>query len=165
MGADAGLGPATDELEVMRVRQDRTELTKEQLMVNLATHTRVLLWTGIIFSTCAVGVLGYAFFRNWRKYKEWRAATERRREQERRSERSMGMEEEEEEEEEGEGGRGVAEGELCVICLLRRRRTAFLQCGHLVCCVHCAQRVEQDSNARFPVCRQDINGIIRIYDS
>ncbi|KAI5077929.1 hypothetical protein GOP47_0007753 [Adiantum capillus-veneris] len=132
-----------------------TELTKEQLMVNLAMHTRVLLWTGILFSTCAVGVLGYAFFRNWRRYKEWKLERERRREQERR----LSVERSEEE------VTDVPDGELCVICLLRRRRTAFLHCGHLVCCVHCAQRVEQESHARCPVCRQDVNGIVRIYDS
>ncbi|KAH7294994.1 hypothetical protein KP509_27G027900 [Ceratopteris richardii] len=130
-----------------------TELTKEQFMVEIAAHTRVLLWTGIIFSTCAVGILGYAFIRNWKKYKEWRLDRERRREQDRLSADRV-----------DEDVSDVPDGELCVICLLRRRRAAFLHCGHLVCCVHCAQRVEQDINARCPVCRQDVNGIIRIYD-
>lgn len=131
-----------------------TELTKDQLMIELATHTKVLLWTGILFSTCAMGVLGYALFRNWRKYKEWKLDRERRREQDRLSVERIDDE-----------PTDVPDGELCVICLLRRRRAAFLNCGHLVCCVHCAQRVEQDSNARCPVCRQDVNGTIRIYDT
>lgn len=131
-----------------------TELTKDQLMIELATHTKVLLWTGILFTTCAMGVLGYALFRNWRKYKEWKLDRERRREQDRLSAERI-----------DEEPTDVPDGELCVICLLRRRRAAFLNCGHLVCCVHCAQRVEQDSNARCPVCRQDVNGTIRIYDT
>ena len=41
----------------------RTELTGEQMMIELATNTKVFLWTGIIISTCAVGVLSYAFYR------------------------------------------------------------------------------------------------------
>ncbi|KAH7294995.1 hypothetical protein KP509_27G027900 [Ceratopteris richardii] len=92
-------------------------------------------------------------FLNWKKYKEWRLDRERRREQDRLSADRV-----------DEDVSDVPDGELCVICLLRRRRAAFLHCGHLVCCVHCAQRVEQDINARCPVCRQDVNGIIRIYD-
>lgn len=131
-----------------------TELTRDQLMIELATHTKVLLWTGIVISTCAVGVLGYTFFRNWRKYKEWRLERERRREQDRLSAERI-----------DEDAADVPVGELCVICLLRRRRAAFLNCGHLVCCVHCAQRVEQDSNARCPVCRQNVNATIRIYNA
>jgi hypothetical protein len=59
----------------------------------------------------------------------------------------------------------IPDGELCVVCLLRRRRAAFIHCGHRVCCVSCAQHVEQDDNPRCPVCRQTVTGIVRVFDS
>lgn len=59
----------------------------------------------------------------------------------------------------------IPDGELCVVCLLRRRRAAFIHCGHRVCCVGCAQHVEQGDNPRCPVCRQTVTGIVRVFDS
>lgn len=73
----------------------------------------------------------------------------------------------------GEENQGAAEeengdipdGELCVICLMRRRRSAFIPCGHLVCCQSCALSVERDLSPKCPVCRQAIRNSVRIYDS
>lgn len=67
-------------------------------------------------------------------------------------------------EEEQEDIGDIPDGELCVVCLLRRRRAAFIYCGHRVCCVGCAQRVEQGPNPRCPVCRQSVNSIVRVFD-
>lgn len=134
-----------------------TELRREQLVAEIAIGTKVLFWTGIVFSTVAMGVLGYAVFKNWQRWKNWRLQRERQREQARQDRLSV--------EAVDEDIADLPDGELCVVCLLRRRRAAFLPCGHLVCCVCCAQRVEQDENARCPVCRQNVNGTIRIYDA
>ncbi|KAL2650526.1 hypothetical protein R1flu_018654 [Riccia fluitans] len=43
--------------------------TREQLITELANGTRVLMWSGIAMSTVALGILGYAFMKNWTKYK------------------------------------------------------------------------------------------------
>lgn len=59
----------------------------------------------------------------------------------------------------------VPDGQLCVICLMRRRRSAFVPCGHLVCCRRCAFSVERDLAPKCPVCRQSIRGSVRIYDA
>lgn len=68
-------------------------------------------------------------------------------------------------EEEAENLADIPEGELCVVCLLRRRRSAFIHCGHRVCCVGCAQRIERGVDARCPVCRQFVAGTMRVFDS
>lgn len=59
----------------------------------------------------------------------------------------------------------VPEGQLCVICLMRQRRSAFVPCGHLVCCPRCALSVERELSPKCPVCRQTIRSSVRIYDS
>jgi len=68
-------------------------------------------------------------------------------------------------EEEAENLADIPEGELCVVCLLRRRRSAFIHCGHRVCCVTCALRVEHGTDSRCPVCRQIVSGTMRVFDS
>jgi len=59
----------------------------------------------------------------------------------------------------------VGDGQLCVVCLRKRRRAAFIPCGHLVCCCKCALRMECEVEPLCPMCRQDIRYMIRIYDS
>lgn len=41
----------------------RTEYTRDQLLIELASGTRVLMWTGIVVTTIAAGVLGYALIK------------------------------------------------------------------------------------------------------
>ncbi|XP_020105061.1 E3 ubiquitin-protein ligase SPL2-like [Ananas comosus] len=134
-----------------------SEMTKDEIEAELATNTAALLWSGILLGTLSIGILGYAIARNWSRWKEWRER--RKRDRELRNQAASvpsGMEEEL-----GE----VPDGELCVICLMRRRRSAFIPCGHLVCCPSCALTVERDSFPKCPVCRQSIRSSIRIYDS
>ncbi|URE03651.1 E3 Ubiquitin ligase [Musa troglodytarum] len=131
-----------------------SDMTKDELEAELISNTRILLWSGILIGTLSIGILGYALIRNWRKWKEWRM---RRREiqdlhDESLIESSMAAED-------------ATEGELCVICLSTLRRSAFIPCGHLVCCSRCALHVERDSSPKCPVCRQDVRSSIRIYDS
>lgn len=106
----------------------------------------------------------FVLSRNWNRYKDWR---ERRRNQgvggggvgDGRSPTPTPMDEEEEE------LGNLGDGQLCVICLMMRRRSAFVPCGHLVCCQRCALSVEREVSPKCPVCRQSILSSVRIYDS
>jgi len=59
----------------------------------------------------------------------------------------------------------VPDGQLCVICLMRRRRSVFIPCGHLVCCQGCAISVEHEVAPKCSVCRQEIRNSVRIFES
>lgn len=59
----------------------------------------------------------------------------------------------------------MGDEKLCVICLKDRRNAAFVPCGHLVCCCNCAKRVELKDEPLCPVCRQDIQYVLRVYES
>ncbi|GAB2220040.1 hypothetical protein Droror1_Dr00007682 [Drosera rotundifolia] len=133
-----------------------SELTQDQMVIELSYKTKILLWSGLIFGSLAVCVLGFSVMRNWSKWKAWRA---RRTSRQRRDDAQLIREEEDEDS--GE----VPDGQLCVICLMRRRRAAFVPCGHLVCCHRCALSVEGDRTPKCPVCRQVISGSVRVYDS
>ncbi|CAI9114409.1 OLC1v1015127C1 [Oldenlandia corymbosa var. corymbosa] len=135
-----------------------SDLTKDQMVLDLDFKTRVLFWSGIVVGSLAVGILGYAVVRNWKRWKEWRQHRER---QEQNSTSGDDPNDEEPDEDNGD----VPDGELCVVCLMRRRRSAFIPCGHLVCCRRCAFTVERDLLPKCPVCRQSIRGSVRIYDS
>ncbi|KAL2899691.1 E3 ubiquitin-protein ligase SPL2 [Bienertia sinuspersici] len=84
-------------------------------------------------------VLVLQSIRNWNKWKQWRER--RRTQQENRTalagEGDSSSSNEFEVLDEEEVG-DVPDGQLCVICLMRRRRSAFVPCGHLVCCQRCA---------------------------
>ncbi|XP_047963043.1 E3 ubiquitin-protein ligase SPL2-like isoform X2 [Salvia hispanica] len=101
------------------------------------------------------------YFLNWTKYKDWRS--QRRTQQQNNSTRVAS--ESSNEEVLGEEAEAIPDGELCVICLTRRRRSAFVPCGHLVCCQRCALSVERDIAPKCPLCRQTIQSSVRIYDS
>lgn len=97
--------------------------------------------------------------RNWVRYKEWR-----RRHQTQQQLNTLNSQDDTEVTAAEESGE-VADGELCVVCLMRRRRSAFVPCGHLVCCQRCALSVEREASPKCPVCRQPIRNSVRIYDS
>ncbi|KAL2926866.1 E3 ubiquitin-protein ligase SPL2 [Bienertia sinuspersici] len=143
-----------------------SELTKDQMVFELTSKMKILLLSGIVVGSVSIGILGYAIFRNWNKWKQWRER--RRTQQENRTalagEGDSSSSNEFEVLDEEEVG-DVPDGQLCVICLMRRRRSAFVPCGHLVCCQRCAFSVERDLAPKCPVCRQTINGSVRIFDS
>ncbi|OAE25939.1 hypothetical protein AXG93_1712s1170 [Marchantia polymorpha subsp. ruderalis] len=89
-----------------------TEGTREQLVTELASGTKVLLWTGIAMSTVALGILGYAFVKNWTKYKA-RQRDRQRRDEERQQDSLLV-------EYELEDITDVPDGELCIVCLSKR---------------------------------------------
>ncbi|KAL6953604.1 RING-type E3 ubiquitin transferase [Sarracenia purpurea var. burkii] len=136
-----------------------SDMTKDRMVVDLAFRTKVLLWSGIVLGTLSIGVLGYAAVRNWNRWKEWRQQRQAQQQNLRASEDADPQIAAEEE------TGDVPDGELCVICLTRRRRSAFIPCGHLVCCQPCALSVERDLVPKCPVCRQTIRSSVRIYDS
>ncbi|GJP46070.1 hypothetical protein CLOM_g5406 [Closterium sp. NIES-68] len=61
-------------------------------------------------------------------------------------------------------GEEVQSGELCVVCLHRKRKAVFIPCGHRVCCLSCSRvvRVEQ---ALCPICRGQVLAAFRVYDA
>lgn len=136
-----------------------SDMTKEQMLVDLAFRTKVLFWSGVVLSSLAIGVLGYAAVRNWKRWKEWRQV--RRVQQDNSAASGEAEAQVVSDEETGH----IPDGELCVICLMRRRRSAFIPCGHLVCCQRCALSIERDASPKCPVCRQSIRTSVRIYDS
>ncbi|KAG8380158.1 hypothetical protein BUALT_Bualt07G0164400 [Buddleja alternifolia] len=134
-------------------------LTKDQIVADLSVKTKVLMWSGLVFGSLAVGILGYSIARNWIRWKEWRH--ERRSQQQNDASNSEITPDAAADDEPGD----IPDGELCVICLMRRRRSAFVPCGHLVCCQRCALSVEREVSPKCPVCRQPIRSSVRIYDS
>ncbi|GMY34783.1 E3 ubiquitin-protein ligase SPL2 [Fagus crenata] len=141
---------------VLSISYSMSDMTKGQMIVHLAFKSKILLWGGI---ACGSLSIGYAVMRNWNRWKEWRQ--NRQLQQQRQAAISDADTQIAAEEETGD----VPDGELCVICLMRRRRSAFIPCGHLVCCQLCAISVERESTPKCPVCRQEIRNSVRIYDS
>ncbi|XP_059456911.1 E3 ubiquitin-protein ligase SPL2 [Corylus avellana] len=137
-----------------------SDMTKDQMIIDLAFRSKVLLWSCIALGSLSIGVLGYAVVRNWNRWKEWRQQRQLQQPRQAASD-DVHSRVAAEEEEMGE----VPDGELCVICLMRRRRSAFIPCGHMVCCQRCAISVERESTPKCPVCRQEIRNSLRIYDS
>ncbi|KAL5995331.1 hypothetical protein ACLOJK_025389 [Asimina triloba] len=131
-----------------------SNMTKDQMEADLGMNTNILFWGGVLLGTLSFGILGYSIVRSWSKWKEWR----RQRRQSDRPPTDATAEVDPEDE-----SRDVPDGELCVICLMSRRRSAFVPCGHLVCCPRCAMSVERDTNPKCPVCRQSVRTSMRIY--
>lgn len=135
-----------------------SDMNKDQMVVDVAFRTKVLLWSGIVLGTLSIGILGYAAVRNWNRWKSWR--------QQRQAQQQNNLAREDPDPEIAADDTGeIPDGELCVICLTRRRRSAFVPCGHMVCCQRCALSVERDLAPKCPVCRQSIRSSVRIYDS
>ncbi|RVW52194.1 E3 ubiquitin-protein ligase SPL2 [Vitis vinifera] len=136
----------------------RSEMSKDQMVVDLAFKSKVLFWSGVILGSVSIGVLGYAVVRNWNRWKEWR---------QQRGVRppSQAVTDDTDTQIAEDDAGDVPDGELCVICLMRRKRSAFVPCGHLVCCQRCALSVERELSPKCPVCRQIIRSSVRIYGS
>ncbi|MQL87717.1 hypothetical protein Taro_020254 [Colocasia esculenta] len=154
-----------------------SDMTRGELEADLAFNTNILLCSGILLGVLSVGVLGYAIRRyhletcsaldailvalvaaalkNWRRLKEWRSR--RHLDQEERPTTAETSADDSSEE--------VPDGELCVICLTRRRRCVFIPCGHRVCCFRCAAAVKREFSPKCPMCRQDTQNFVRVYDS
>lgn len=138
-----------------------SDLTKDQLVLDLAHKTKLLFWFGIVIGSASLATLGYAFTKNWQRLKDWR---EQRRLRQSRIDDAAQAEADTLDHMAQETD-DIPDGQLCVICLMRRKRSAFVPCGHFVCCHRCALSVERDSAPKCPLCRQTIRTSVRIYDS
>ncbi|KAI3417333.1 hypothetical protein GPALN_014161 [Globodera pallida] len=49
----------------------------------------------------------------------------------------------------------------CAICLVRQRKFVCVPCGHYAICKTCAEQVA--INGECPFCRQNIDGLIKIF--
>ncbi|QCE02384.1 baculoviral IAP repeat-containing 2/3/4 [Vigna unguiculata] len=133
-----------------------SDLSKDQMIVDLSIKTKILFWGGVALGSMSVGILGYAVVRNWNKWKQWKL--QRQLQQQRQAVSDVEPQVDDEIED-------VPDGQLCVICLMRRRRSVFIPCGHLVCCQGCAISVEREVAPKCPVCRQEIRNSVRIFES
>jgi hypothetical protein len=52
------------------------------------------------------------------------------------------------------------EEERCIVCMQAQKLVAFYRCGHICCCMRCAQRFVRN---RCPVCRQSVADYIKVY--
>lgn len=166
----------------------RFEKTKDEMLVDLGLTTKRLYWSSVILGSMSLIVLGVSIVRsvswlptdrislswvcassrpsNWypfvyRNWNRWKQSRQQRQNQQRNQAVIEQLNNETTEEEPGD----VPDGQLCVICLMRRRRSVFVPCGHLVCCQRCALSVEREDAPKCPVCRQSIRNSVRIYDS
>lgn len=125
-----------------------SEMSKDQMILELAVTTKTLWWSGIVLVSISSVIIGYAAVRNWNKWKERR---HQRQFEQQREDANDDVENDDE----------TDDAQLCVICLVRRRRYAFTPCGHLVCCRRCTRLVERST--KCPVCFQKIHNAVRIY--
>ena len=54
------------------------------------------------------------------------------------------------------------EKKLCVVCMEADKNAIFLPCGHISCCMACAQSVK-NSTKKCPVCRGTIQSINKVF--
>ncbi|KAJ0075267.1 hypothetical protein Patl1_33694 [Pistacia atlantica] len=137
-----------------------TEMTKYQMVADLAFKSQVLFWSSIVLGSLSVGILGYAIFRSWNRWKECR---ELRRLQQ--STQAPGDNANSQVGGDDEAAGDIPDGQLCVICLMRRRTSVFGPCGHVVCCHRCATSVEREISPKCPICRMPIRNSMRIFFS
>ncbi|KAJ0249907.1 E3 ubiquitin-protein ligase SPL2 [Hirschfeldia incana] len=114
-----------------------SDMTKDKMIMDLTETTSVLFWGGVILGCLSVGILGFAAVRAWNR---WKLRNPQR--EPRRPDESMVDDDTEEDADE------IPDGELCVICVTRRRIPAFIPCGHVVCCRYCALTVERGLNPK-----------------
>lgn len=156
------------------------EMTKDQMILDLVFKTKFLFWSSIILGSLSVVILGYSVVRNWNRWKQWRRQHRQLQNSGNDSTTSQldssndisiygdfgtASDDEVAAIPDDELSSNIPDGQLCVICLMRRKRSAFIPCGHFVCCERCAVSVERDSAPKCPVCRQQIRSSLRIYDS
>ncbi|KAM7254565.1 hypothetical protein ACFE04_003945 [Oxalis oulophora] len=135
-----------------------TDLTKEQMVLDLTVTSNVLFWSSIVLGSVSIGILGYAIVRNWNKWKEYR----QRRQSQEMNQTDVDTNSQHVTDDETED---IGDGELCVICLMRRRQSAFVPCGHLVCCRRCAISIVGEGVPKCPLCREPVRSSIRIFNS
>jgi len=63
----------------------------------------------------------------------------------------------------------VKQERLCIICCVEEKNAVIDPCGHMLCCVHCAQVIMSKKSLysvpRCPICRSDIQSYIRLIEA
>mmetsp|Transcript_139311 Transcript_139311/g.444639 ORF Transcript_139311/g.444639 Transcript_139311/m.444639 type:complete len:245 (+) Transcript_139311:143-877(+) len=54
--------------------------------------------------------------------------------------------------------------DVCCVCMDKRKDAVLTPCGHRAVCVQCGDSL-QSRKRNCPVCRQYINGVVRVFDS
>jgi len=54
----------------------------------------------------------------------------------------------------------IISNKLCIICSSKKADVAFIDCGHMVTCNECANKIRK---SKCPVCRKNIKAILKIY--
>ncbi len=54
----------------------------------------------------------------------------------------------------------MSSNKACTICLSKKADVAFINCGHMISCGECANKLK---NGRCPVCRKKILKVLKIY--
>ncbi|XP_010534938.1 PREDICTED: E3 ubiquitin-protein ligase SPL2-like [Tarenaya hassleriana] len=129
-----------------------SEMTKDKMVLDLIFQTKVLFWSSIVMGCVSVGILGYAAVRGWNRWKSWKHEREPQRPSQPLTD-----------DDDAEDTDNIPDGQLCVVCLTRRRMPAFIPCGHIVCCPNCALAIERELTPKCPVCCQTIRGSMRVY--
>lgn len=154
------------------------EMTRDQMILDLVFKTKFLFWSSVVLGSLSVGVLGYSVVRNWNR---WKQSRQQRRLEDSGNDSTISQldssndipiyndfgttSDDEVAIVPNDEVSNIPDGQLCVICLMRLKRSAFIPCGHLVCCERCAISVERDTAPKCPVCRQQIRSSVRIYNS
>lgn len=55
------------------------------------------------------------------------------------------------------------DSKACFVCFNAQRSVAFQPCGHIPCCVACAEKVMGSTTALCPVCRSAVEASARVY--
>ncbi|XP_026440346.1 E3 ubiquitin-protein ligase SPL2-like [Papaver somniferum] len=147
-----------------------TELTKDQLVEDLAYSKNCLFWCGLALGSLSIGLLGYATMRGWRRWKEmkkqWRAKASNVAEAIAAvavtAAAGLAIAVIATEFLDDEIGGEVPDRELCAICLSRRRGTGTLYgpCGHILSCKICAPSAdEQQSSPSHTLALHELDGM------
>ncbi|KDO37009.1 hypothetical protein CISIN_1g028047mg [Citrus sinensis] len=136
-----------------------SEKTKDLMVVDLVNRSKILFWSGIVLGSLSIGILGYAIVRNWNRWKDRQQRMSRQLTEAPSDDADSQIGSDE------DVAGDIPDGQLCVVCLTRRRISAFNPCGHLVCCRRCAISVEREASPKCPVCRMTVRSSMRIYFS
>jgi len=60
-----------------------------------------------------------------------------------------------------EGTTGGDDLSICVVCMDSKRDVAFVPCGHVACCGHCADLVK----GKCPVCRATVTSVLPLHNA
>ncbi|XP_068342614.1 E3 ubiquitin-protein ligase SPL2-like [Pyrus communis] len=142
-----------------------SEMSKDQMVVDLILRTKILFWSGIVLGSISIGVLGHSVARNWNR---WRVLVyEYLFQQQRQRQQSIPANESNVETQAEVGvdaAVDVPQQQLCVVCYTSRRQYAFIPCGHLICCELCSVNVRNLVSPKCPLCREEFFLSVRIYD-